>query len=140
MRKNISPPLWGPGAWTFLHYIALAYPENPSKKDKENYKHFFMNLQNVLPCQKCSEHYGINLQKYPLDQSLDNHQNLFRWTVDIHNEVNKKLNKKIYSFEEAYKLYTNNVNNNNNNYNDLLFKTGCVLLIIFVGWFIYQKK
>ena len=136
MRKNISPPLWGPGAWKFIHYIALAYPENPSTKEKENYKNFFMNLQNVLPCQNCSEHYGKNLQKYSLDQALNNSQSLFRWTVDIHNEVNKDLNKKIYSYEEAFKLY----NETTIDYNDLLFKIGFVLLILFVGWFVYRKK
>ncbi len=136
MRKNISPPLWGPGAWKFIHYIALAYPENPSTKEKENYKNFFTNLQNVLPCQNCSNHYGNNLQKYPLDQALDNTQSLFRWTVDIHNEVNQDLNKRNYSYEEALKLYSET----NTDYNDLIFKVGCVLLILFIGFFIYKKK
>ena len=67
---------------------------------------------------------------------MNNSQSLFRWTVDIHNEVNKDLNKKIYSYEEAFKLY----NETTIDYNDLLFKIGFVLLILFVGWFVYRKK
>ena len=132
---NISPSLWGPGAWTFIHYIALAYPENPSQEDKENYKNFFINLQNVLPCQNCSDNYKQNLQKYSLDQALTNTQSLFQWTVNVHNEVNNETNKRNYSYEEAFKLYAET----GTDYNDLIFKIGCVLLIILVGLFIYKK-
>lgn len=134
--KNISPSLWGPGAWTFIHYLALAYPENPSTEEKENYKNFFINLQNVLPCDKCAENYKQNLQKYPLDTALTNNQSLFKWTVNIHNEVNSESDKKDYSYEEAFKLYAET----RTAYNDLIFKIGCVLLILFVSWFIYKKK
>ena len=134
--KNISPSLWGPGAWTFIHFLALAYPENPSQEEKKNYKDFLTNLQNVLPCDRCSEHYGNNLQKYPLEEALNNSQSLFQWTVNVHNEVNKGSNKRIYSYEEAYKLYAET----GTDYNDLILKIGCVLLILLVGLFIYKKK
>ena len=134
--KDISPSLWGPGAWTFIHYLALAYPDNPSQEEKENYKKFLTNLQNVLPCDKCSENYKLNLQKYPLDEALTNTQSLFQWTVNVHNEVNKETNKKNYSYEKAFKLYAET----GTDYNDLIFKIGCVLLILLVGFFIYKKK
>ena len=31
---------------------------------------------------------------------------VFCWTVDLHNEVNKYLKKPIVSYEEAYKIYS----------------------------------
>ena len=31
-------------------------------------------------------------EKYPLEKALTNTQSLFRWTVDIHNEVNQDSN------------------------------------------------
>ena len=60
MRFKPEKKDWGPGAWSFIHYVALAYPENPTGEDKENYKMFYANLINVLPCQKCA----LNYQKH----------------------------------------------------------------------------
>ena len=37
----MNPEVWGPPAWTFLHSITLAYPDNPSDIDKSNYENFF---------------------------------------------------------------------------------------------------
>jgi hypothetical protein len=34
--QNINPNIWGTHGWTFMHYITLAYPENPSEEDKKN--------------------------------------------------------------------------------------------------------
>ena len=76
-NKNINPTIWGAGAWKFIHSIALGYPNNPSKDDNKNYYTFFSNLQNVLPCEKCSQKYKQNLKEYPLEEALKNTDNLF---------------------------------------------------------------
>ena len=54
--------------------------------------------------------YKQNLKEYPLEEALKNTDNLFKWTIDIHNEVNKETNKRIYSYEEIYKEYSQNKN------------------------------
>ena len=102
----IKPSAWGPGAWKLIHYAALAYPENPTNEDKQNYMNFFTSLQYILPCPACAKNFKKNLEKFPLRESLDNNKTLFQWTVDIHNEVNKESNKKEYSYEEALEIYT----------------------------------
>jgi len=125
---------WGPGAWKFLHSVALKYPSNPSDDDKNNYFIFYDNLQNILPCPKCKENYKDHLQKFPLKESLENNVSLFKWTVDIHNEVNNLNNKKIYSYEEAFQLYNNPPTNNH----DIMIIIGFILFIIFI--ILYFKK
>ena len=60
--KGFSPKIWGPSAWKFIHTIALSYPDNPTPFDKENYKAFFLSLQNVVPCARCREHYEKNIK------------------------------------------------------------------------------
>ena len=44
---NYNPKLWGPSAWTFLMYIAMAYPDNPSNGEKEYMKLFLKSMGNV---------------------------------------------------------------------------------------------
>lgn len=102
------PELWGPSLWKSIHYIALAYPNNPTYKDKQDYKEFFFKLINVIPCYRCSVNYETNLKKVPIDNYLSNNIDLFRWTFIIHNMVNKETSKKQLSFEYAIGLYMSN--------------------------------
>ena len=131
---KIDQDSWGPSGWKFMHYVALKYPKEPSENDKKNYFNFYNNLQFILPCTKCAEHYKENLQLLSLEKSLENNIELFKWTVDIHNLVNTKLNKPNITYEEAIKLYLDNPNKNH----DKFIIAGIILLSIIV--FYYCKK
>tara|TARA_Y100001958_G_scaffold159682_1_gene162421 strand:+ start:7062 stop:7571 length:510 start_codon:yes stop_codon:yes gene_type:complete len=113
----MNPKIWGPHGWFFIHSIALNYPNNPTFKQKQDYFNFFKSLMNVIPCEKCAFHYSQNFKNYPIDNFLDNTEKLFNWTVDIHNMVNEKNNKRILSYEEAYKEHMEEYDNNSNGYN-----------------------
>lgn len=105
----ITQKTWGPYGWKFMHMVALAYPNSPTNEDKENYKIFFTILGNVLPCQLCADHYKQNLINFPLtDYILSSRDTLLKWTIDIHNEVNKSIGKKILDYDEAITLIKNN--------------------------------
>ncbi len=110
MKSSIDPNLWGSNAWSFIHYTALAYPDNPTDEDKMNYKSFYYGLQNTLPCLKCSLNYKKNIQELPIDNSLGKKEDLFRWTVNIHNMVNNELGKKNLNYDQALQKYTKNSN------------------------------
>jgi len=101
----MDPEIWGPHAWQFLHSITLSYPDNPTLEDKNNHAQFFNSIQNILPCQKCKDHYTQNLHILPIEQHLDNKESLFRWSVDLHNRVNVINNKREYSYDEVTELY-----------------------------------
>ncbi len=131
----IEPTKWGPSAWKFIHYVALSYPENPTEEDVNNYFQFFNNLQFVLPCPKCSENYKRHLKDFPVQNSLTNNKELFQWTVDIHNEVNKESNKREYSYEEAIQIYLNPTNDQYTTY----IQIGIILLLLLVLFFAEKK-
>ena len=99
---------WGPAGWLFMHSISFQYPENPTDKDKHNYKFFFESLQNTLPCPRCREHYKENLKENPIQ--LNSRNDLIQWVIDIHNSVNEKNSKKIYSRDEVEDLYKSKYN------------------------------
>ena len=87
--------VWGPPAWTFLHIVTYNYPENPTNEDKSNYLNFFDSLKHVIPCNKCKGHYKENLKKYDLNNSLDSRQDLVKWLIDLHNDVNRDNGKSV---------------------------------------------
>ncbi len=97
-----GPDVWGPHGWKFIHYITLGYPNSPTKKDKERYYNFFNSLKYVIPCSICGNHFRQNLEKYPLDDTvLSSKEKLIEWGINMHNMVNMKNGKKVYTYEEG---------------------------------------
>ena len=87
--------VWGPSMWHTLHTISFNYPVKPTKKHKKTYKKFIMSLKHVLPCGHCRKNLPKNLKAVPLNsKALKNRDNFSRWMYDLHEEVNKMLNKK----------------------------------------------
>ena len=105
MGTSIKPSVWGPQGWAFMHYVSFGYPDNPSSRDKQNYKNFYYSIQNILPCKNCQRNYQENLKEDPIENSLRDRDSLIKWVIDIHNKVNKEMSKKEYEYEEAIKLY-----------------------------------
>lgn len=101
----MEPKVWGKYLWTSIHFIALGYPDNPTPDDKQNYKHFYTNLWKVIPCFKCAQNYQRHLDELPIDGSLSNNMSLFKWTVDMHNIVNKELGKRVWTLDEALEKF-----------------------------------
>ena len=119
---KIGPEFWGPPAWKFLHIVALAYPDNPTEYEKQSYKNFYTVIKDILPCKLCGEHYSQHLINHPLnDIILSSRENLVKWTIDIHNEVNKLNNKTVYGYDKAIELITQPYQQSNN------------LLYLFIG-------
>lgn len=90
---------WGPHLWGFIHTITVIdFDDN-----FEFHRNIVENLRgiyNVFPCPTCKELYKIFLQKLDL-LDLREPMVLFYWSVDLHNAVNTKLRKPLWSYERA---------------------------------------
>lgn len=87
--------IWGPPMWHILHTISFNYPIEPTEEHKKNYYNFYSNLVNILPCRYCRDNLCNNLKKNPLNKSvLKNRDSLSRWVYELHESVNKMLEKK----------------------------------------------
>jgi hypothetical protein len=84
-----------------IHIIALAYPHQPTYSEKKAAKDFFEGLAHLLPCPTCREHYKQHITALPLTPYLDRRDDLFKWTVELHNAVNKSLGKPTWTQEEV---------------------------------------
>ena len=133
MPDNMDPEIWGESFWNTIHYIAINYPNNPTAEDKKNVKIFFVNLSNLLPCEKCRHHYKLNLIKYPLsDKILSSKMNLFRWTNELHNEVNVMNGKNKISLEEAHTYYISKKTKINTNTNTIKYNNTYIIIVIMI--------
>lgn len=92
MRK-ITPEVWGGPMWRTIHVVALGYPRNPSPDARKAYKAFYESLRSVIPCATCRQGYVRIYDESPVDAALGNTEDLFNWTVHVHNQVNEKLGK-----------------------------------------------
>ena len=103
MNQNI----WGSHLWFSLHTISFAYPIKPTLNDQNNYKIFFVSLQNVIPCSVCQRNYKRHLLEHPIDKHLNSRKDLVYWLIDIHNMVNSEIGKKFMSYDVVLKKYEN---------------------------------
>jgi len=145
----MKPNTWGKYYWYVIHITALGYPKNPTQKDRDIYRSFYKTIGQVLPCGKCSTNYERHFQNIPIDMFLESPETLFRWTVQLHNVVNKELGKKQWSIEFAesyyrnlshnYRLetktnfpYLNDTSNQNTHSMFMIFLNILVIIIIFL--------
>jgi hypothetical protein len=103
---HIPPEVWGPFFWHTIHIVALGYPSDPSYAQKRAAKEFYESLRTLIPCPICREHFIVHLEKYPITPHLDRKADLFRWTILLHNEVNKILNKPIVTETQVLAYYS----------------------------------
>jgi hypothetical protein len=93
--EGFQTSIWGPLAWTFLHTVSFNYPINPTPSDKKHYRDYVLNLQYILPCKYCRINLKNNLNKKPLLMCYMKNRNTFsRYIYELHEVVNKMLNKK----------------------------------------------
>ena len=88
--------VWGPGMWHYLHTMSFNYPVNPTKKDKEHYSKFMLQLKHVLPCGKCRKNLKQNYKKLPLYMKHMKNRAMFfsKYVFDLHELINNMLGKK----------------------------------------------
>jgi hypothetical protein len=101
----MNPKIWGPPMWISLHSITLNYPDKPTTCQQNMIKEFFWNLQFVLPCEMCRQHYSEMIRTHP--PIVTDRKSLVYWLIDRHNDVNRRLGKREYTYDEVIKKYEN---------------------------------
>jgi len=106
-NNGFSSNIFGPPLWLFLHIISFNYPIHPTQTDKNNYRNFILNLQNVLPCKTCRENLTKNFKQLPLTMNdMENRDTFSRYVYNLHNVINKMLHKNVnISYDDVKKQY-----------------------------------
>lgn len=97
---------WGPAVWTTMHIFTFSYPNAPAQIDKDQAVKFFELVPVFLPCGICSMHFNETLKELPLtDAVLQSRETLSRWLNTVHNRVNRRLNKREVTYNEAVDIF-----------------------------------
>ena len=146
----LPPKKLGKYFWTTLHLTALGFPESPTTEDRLIYKQYFEKFGQVLPCIKCKNNYARHFGELPIDVYLFGRAQLFDWSVKFHNIVNKELHKHVWTYDEAWNWYTQDLYNvglekevqgggsGKMDYNSVLLLLNIVLLIVLCIMFAYK--
>lgn len=94
----IKPQKFGPYFWGVLHLACLG------GIDPVALRTLVSLFPAILPCGACGQHFAEVLAESPIPETNDPDV-LFRWSVDVHNTVNKKIEKPVFSYEEALKIW-----------------------------------
>ena len=89
---GVPPEVWGPTLWGALHTWALA-----GTLDEDLVAQFAKGI----PCPACSSHFDRLLNEYPIPS-----QELFEWTVMLHNKVNERTGKPVFTVDQARERWT----------------------------------
>jgi hypothetical protein len=122
-------PRWAPLTWYIFHKLSNEYnqiidsinndttldEETKSKKIEEykiHYVQFFQSMKTIIPCKTCRNHFiqNTDLEENKIEKNI-NKDTIFPWTIRLHNLVNKMHNKKLYTVDEANKMYATPLNN-----------------------------
>lgn len=105
-----DPTKIGPGMWADLH-IEAVYATTDLLKEA-----FVVNTNakcDNFKCKKCQSHFRKFIDTHPFKNywNIKDDKNrdigFFKWTWEMHNEVNKFLGKYQPSFNEAYDFWSN---------------------------------
>ena len=105
-----DPVKVGPGVWFKMHIDAVKAVNDTLKET------FVININAIcdnFKCKKCQPHFRKFIDTYPLVNYWNIRDNknrdigFFKWTWEMHNQVNKFLGKYEPSFEEAYDYFSN---------------------------------
>lgn len=93
---------WGTHMWAFIHTITIvdSDQEDVLRKQVDSAVACLRGLVGVVPCHKCAEHLKAALEDIE-KQDIYCAMGLFRWGVDLHNTINRRLGKADWTVEEA---------------------------------------
>lgn len=95
---GINPKKFGPYFWGVLHLASIG------GIDPEAYKTLISIFPSILPCPACGAHFADVLKESPPPETQDPME-LFKWSVDVHNIVNKRIEKPLMTYVDAMKIW-----------------------------------
>jgi len=98
MKKNI----WGPCIWNTLHILSIKVKESSFEKIKDELIDIINQIISNLPCPICSTHARSLLKKHRI-HNIKSKQDLIHLIFLLHNDVNKRLKKDIFSKDDLKK-------------------------------------
>jgi len=102
--SNFNIHIEGRGIWYTIHLLAF-------HANTDLLKNAFIitigQLADHFGCETCKVHFKKFITDVPIKPFLPQEYGVFKWTVELHNAINKKLNKPVVKYEDALSSYKN---------------------------------
>ena len=95
---------WGPLTWILFHTLTIKLKPEYYDSEKTELFGIIKSICNNLPCPYCREHAKIVLTRVNIN-NFKTQNDLIKFIFNFHNEVNSRLKKKSYNYEELEKKY-----------------------------------
>ena len=79
------------------------------------------------------------MDDYPIEEALGSREAMIQWLINIHNEVNKELDKPIYTYDQVIEEYRYKMFHLDRD-STMVYKVIIVLLLICVGYLMCKKR
>ena len=94
--------------WFNLHYLSYNYPENPTGDQMKQIEELTIKMtKDGLGCPRCKAHFIQWNKSNPIQQNYSSKDSLIKWYLDLHNDVNKRNKKKLFTRQQADNTYQN---------------------------------
>jgi hypothetical protein len=100
MQKSV----WGPATWKLLHTMVLRIDNNITTNQFIELKNIILRILHNLPCPYCTSH-ALSYIASSNYKGINNISDLRFFIFNFHNNVNKRLNKPLITYEEHAQLY-----------------------------------
>jgi len=106
-KDGMQSAIFGPAFWMTIHITSFNYPVNPTQKQKEDYANWLWAFGNILPCRYCRDNFEINMKQacFDFEKSMQSRHTFSKFCYDLHDSVNKMLNKQSPPFHEVRDRY-----------------------------------
>ena len=105
--KKSAIKFWGL-YWASLHYLSYIYPVNPTDEQKEQvYKLIEIMKINGILCLRCKNHFIIWSSSNDIKYNYNSKDDLINYFINLHNNVNERNKKRIFSRKEVDLIYNN---------------------------------
>ena len=94
VRNNVSPTVWGPPGWEFLHSITEGYPHIATSEESRHMVAFLHSMGFVLPCQRCRMEHLTFVSQFPPEEYTGSRQRLGLW-FDMYQKKGSAMTKSL---------------------------------------------
>lgn len=95
-----SKDVWAFYKWRDMYSDAVTYPDNPTTQDMDQMESLIRARAYFLPCPRCKPHFMAQVNG-GIKEAVKSRKNLLLWLFHVHNDINSRNGKHIYSTEES---------------------------------------
>jgi len=94
--RNLGVGTWSESYWTVMESIVIRCDEPMEERWKESVKSVFEIMGEIIPCEKCREHYKKYMRECPIQDYVISQVKLYYWLYNLRRSMGFRYDEKEY--------------------------------------------